>query len=576
MEKFHEVSQTSSSGSCSSRLSILKKLHSVDICKSTQRPEAPKSTLTEEISVSKKDESKERFAVPALPKACPTNGSGNSAGSNMRKLLDDLNQSRISIEQDQKAYQKARREIEVADKKISELRLESKKGEDKWNKLITTMAEKKTELTTVEIRNQIVDESIKMGEKELANILEELHRTRMESSELASSYLSDSINFAWLWNGSELGRACRLKHDQVEMANLEQEKRQLDLELEDFLVSKKEVEECERSQLELEQEFNAHDKTISAREKELQEQVDDLDLALLDLQRQKDELVRSSEEEFKMLQRQIQESMKTEVSKLGGTSGNTVESYVDIIDLCSEELKNNSEHQQEDNSSKIGTKSSFQKFTNDSKLRTPTFQAPTVTVKSEPESICNKSNSYYGESFSNSNDEDVDICLAAAEAASQTMRLYEPIKPTPSFTNQRPLPAKVRALERQVPITSYMKQQSSAKTFSSRNSSARGKFNSSRSSSSNSGKVFQFKKKTSSSFEKENINFDCDSLNASSSSFLDQCEVEPEPVCAIEKNSDPSNLPIYTRTSRHDFYDKPYSCFNSSRILLSESQEKLL
>jgi len=144
-------------------------------------------------------------------------------------------------------------------------------------------------------------------------------------------------------------------------------------------------------------------------------------------------------------------------------------------------------------------------------------------------------------------------------------------------------PAKVRAVERQAPITSFMKQQSSARIFTPRNSAAQDQFNSSRNSL-GSGKVFQFKKKTSSLSEKENItttttSFDAESFNASSSStsFLDQSKLEPPEPCAVARNGGtPSNQPYNARKRQNDFYDKPYSSFNPSRILLSESQEQLL
>ncbi|ODN04556.1 hypothetical protein Ocin01_02163 [Orchesella cincta] len=566
---------STASSSTTTRLSILKKLHNSGD-KSVPRNVTPGVDPDKD---SKKDESSNSFAVPAVPspKGGPGNLSGSGTGSNMRKLLDDLHQSRISIEQDQKAYQKARRGIKVIDKKLAGLKLEMKEGEAKWNKLVVTVAEKKTELSTVEIRNKIVEDSLKRGEQELSDTLEELARVRLESSKLASSFLSRSLKFAWLWNGTELGRKNRLHYDQHEMENLKREMRQLELELEEFLVLKKEVEECERSKKELEQEYKVHDEAISGREKELQEKIDELDMTLLDLQRQKDEMTRSSEDECEKLRRQIQESTKPGESKLTESKDNAAKSQVDIVDLCSDEFKinNEGEGRREENGT-IAAGASCQK-TYDTKHRVSRFQAPAVKV--EPKSKSNTFNSSYGESFSNSNDEDVDICLAAAEAVSQTMRSYEPVTPIPPFTNQRPPPAKVRAIERQTPITSFMKQQSAARIFSSKNSSARGKLDLSRSSSSNSGKVFQFKKKTSSFSEKENMSTN-DALNASSSStsFLNQCELEPEPICAIEKTSDPSNQPLYTRNSRKDFYNNPYpySSFNSSRILLSESQEQLL
>jgi len=133
--------------------------------------------------------------------------------------------------------------------------------------------------------------------------------------------------------------------------------------------------------------------------------------------------------------------MKAGKNKLNNSKkGGSVKSQVEIIDLGSGEYKtNSSETSSEGQQAKtsISSVNTHQKFTNDNYGRPPRFQSTCVKTESNNKSI--KSNINYSESFNNSNDEDMDICLAAAEEASQTMRSYEPVTPAVApFTHQGP------------------------------------------------------------------------------------------------------------------------------------------
>lgn len=67
--------------------------------------------------------------------------------------------------------------------------------------------------------------------------------------------------------------------------------------MEDFLSLKRGTEECAQEKKQLQQRYKEHNEAASKEEKELQKEIDELDMAMMDLEREENELKKAFDDE---------------------------------------------------------------------------------------------------------------------------------------------------------------------------------------------------------------------------------------------------------------------------------------